>query len=103
MAIQQGNAVCVMGCPKDTSTGLEGLFNFQIHEAEELWQKKIFIPKNEYISVYVPLLKKQNKTKTIPWCVACTNPNDRMTFRDGNFSFPAFWYQEVSVLPVNYK
>ena len=29
MAIQRGNAVCVMGCPKDTSTGLEGLFKFQ--------------------------------------------------------------------------
>ena len=25
-----------MGCPKDQSTGLEGLFNFQVHEAEEL-------------------------------------------------------------------
>ena len=36
MAIQQGNAVCSMGCPKDTSKGLEGLFNFQVHEAEEL-------------------------------------------------------------------
>jgi hypothetical protein len=36
MAIQRGNAVCVMGCPKDRSPGLEGLFNFQVHEAEEL-------------------------------------------------------------------
>ena len=36
MVIQQGNAVCVMGCPKDTSSGLEGLFYFQVHEAEEL-------------------------------------------------------------------
>ena len=36
MAIQQGNAVCVMGYPKNTSTGLDGLFNFQVHEAEEL-------------------------------------------------------------------
>ena len=36
MAIQRGNAVCVMGCVKDTSSGLEGLFNFQVHEAEEL-------------------------------------------------------------------
>ena len=27
MAIQRGNVVCVMGCPKNTSTGLEGLFN----------------------------------------------------------------------------
>ena len=36
MAIQKGNAVCVMGCVKDTSSGLEGLFNFQVHEAEEL-------------------------------------------------------------------
>ena len=26
----------VMGCPKNTSTGLEGLFNFQVHEAEVL-------------------------------------------------------------------
>ena len=26
----------VMGCPKEKSTGLEGLFNFQVHEAEEL-------------------------------------------------------------------
>ena len=34
MAIQQGNAVCVMGCPKSTSTGLEGLFNFHVQEAE---------------------------------------------------------------------
>ena len=45
MAIQKGNAVCVMGCVKDKSSGLEGLegleglkglFNFQVHEAEEL-------------------------------------------------------------------
>ena len=36
MAIQRGNAVCVMGCPKNRSTGLEGLFNFQVHEAEVL-------------------------------------------------------------------
>ena len=32
MAIQRGNAVCVMGCPNEQSTG----FNFQVHEAEEL-------------------------------------------------------------------
>ena len=36
MAIQRGNAICVMGCPKDRSPGLEGLFSFQFHEAEEL-------------------------------------------------------------------
>ena len=36
MAIKQGNAVCVMGCAKEQSIGLEGLFNFQVHEAEEL-------------------------------------------------------------------
>ena len=36
MAIQRGNAVCVMGCPKDRSSGLEGLFNFQVHVAEVL-------------------------------------------------------------------
>ena len=32
IAIQRGNAVCVMGCPKDRSPGLEGLFNFQVEE-----------------------------------------------------------------------
>ena len=36
IAIQRGNSVCVMGCPKEQSTGLEGLFNFQVHKAEEL-------------------------------------------------------------------
>ena len=37
MAIQQGNAVCVMGCSKiHLKAYLEGLFNFQVHEAEEL-------------------------------------------------------------------
>ena len=36
MAIQRGNAVCVMGCPKNRSSGLEGLLNFQVHEAEVL-------------------------------------------------------------------
>ena len=36
MAIQLGNAVCVMGCPKDTSTGIKALFKFQVHEVEEL-------------------------------------------------------------------
>ena len=36
MAIQKGNAHCVTGCVKDKSSGLEGLFNFQVHEAEEL-------------------------------------------------------------------
>ena len=30
MAIQKGNAVCVVGCPKDTFSGLEGLFNFHV-------------------------------------------------------------------------
>ena len=43
MAIQKGNTVCVMGCPKDNSSGLDGLFNFQVHEAEELWWKNIYI------------------------------------------------------------
>ena len=28
MAIQWDNAVCVMGCVKEQSSGLEGLFNF---------------------------------------------------------------------------
>jgi hypothetical protein len=36
IAIQKGNAVCMMGCPKDIFSGLEGLFNFQVHDAEEL-------------------------------------------------------------------
>ena len=36
MAIQLGNLVCVPGCVKERSSGLEGLFNFQVHEAEEL-------------------------------------------------------------------
>jgi hypothetical protein len=36
MAIQKGNAVCVMGCPKNRSSGLEGLFDFQVHKAEVL-------------------------------------------------------------------
>ena len=35
MAIQRGNAACVTTCVKERS-GLEGLFNFQIHKAEEL-------------------------------------------------------------------
>ena len=33
---QWDNAVCVMGCVKEQSSGLEGLFNFHVHEAEEL-------------------------------------------------------------------
>ena len=37
MAIQKGKASCVQGCVKDTSPGLEGLFNFQVHQAKELW------------------------------------------------------------------
>ena len=36
IAIQQGKAVCVMGCQKDTSSGLKVLFNFEVHEAEGL-------------------------------------------------------------------
>ena len=36
MAIQRGDAQCVMGCVKDTSSGLEGLFIFQVLEDEEL-------------------------------------------------------------------
>ena len=35
-AIQQGNAVGVMGCPKSTSTGLGGPFNFHVQKAEML-------------------------------------------------------------------
>ena len=37
MAIQKGNAQCVTGCVKDRSSGLEGLFNFHVQEADELW------------------------------------------------------------------
>ena len=37
MAIQRGNAVCVMGCPKNRSSGIEGIFIFQVH----LKRKKI--------------------------------------------------------------
>ena len=33
----RGNAQCVQGCVKDRSSGLEGLFNFHVQEAEELW------------------------------------------------------------------
>ena len=36
MAIQRDNAICVTTCVKDQSSGLEGLFDFQVHEAEEL-------------------------------------------------------------------
>jgi hypothetical protein len=36
MAIQKGNAQRVTGCVKDRSSGLEGLFNFHVQEAEEL-------------------------------------------------------------------
>ena len=34
MAVQKGKVVCVMGCPKDNSSDLDGLFNFQVHEEE---------------------------------------------------------------------
>ena len=36
IAIQKGNAVCVRGCHKKESPGLEGLFNFHVQEAEML-------------------------------------------------------------------
>ena len=36
MAIQKGNAVCVRGCPKKTSPGLEGLFSFHVQDVETL-------------------------------------------------------------------
>ena len=42
MGIQRGNAVCGMGCPKNRSAGLEGLFNFQVHEASAVI-KKIYL------------------------------------------------------------
>ena len=32
-----------MGCPKEKSTGLEGLFNFQVHEAKEYDQKYLYL------------------------------------------------------------
>ena len=37
MAMQKGNAQCVTGSVKDWSSGLEGLINFHVREAEELW------------------------------------------------------------------
>ena len=43
MAIQKGNAVCVMGCPKDNSSGLDGQFNFQVHEAEAMMKKYLYL------------------------------------------------------------
>ena len=33
MAIQKGNVVCFRGCPKKSSQGLNGLFNFHVQEA----------------------------------------------------------------------
>ena len=36
IAIQKGNAKCITDCVKDRSSGLEGLFNFHVQEAEEL-------------------------------------------------------------------
>jgi hypothetical protein len=36
MAVQKGKTVCVRSCPKKTSPGLEGLFNFHVQEAEML-------------------------------------------------------------------
>merc|ERR1711997_398110 len=36
IAIQKGNAQCVTGCVKDRSSGLEGLFNFHVQQADEL-------------------------------------------------------------------
>ena len=35
-AIQRGNAICVTTSVKEQSSGLEGLLNFQVYEAEEL-------------------------------------------------------------------
>lgn len=49
MAIQRGNASCITTCVKECSSGLEGLFNFQTHEAEELWWK---------ISIYITIVRK---------------------------------------------
>ena len=49
MAIQRGNAQCVMGCVEDKSSdlgtsGLEGLFNFQVvHEAASYDKKNLYI------------------------------------------------------------
>ena len=31
---KKSNAVCVRGCPKKTSAGLEGHFNFHVQETE---------------------------------------------------------------------
>ena len=36
LAIQKGNVQCVTGCVKDRYSGLQGLFNFHVQEAEEL-------------------------------------------------------------------
>ena len=36
---------------KEQYTGLEGLFNFQVHEAEELWQR--------YIYLYLPNIENE--------------------------------------------
>ena len=46
----QCNAICVTTCVKDQSSGLEGLFNFQVHEAEELWSKKCFFIPNIFLN-----------------------------------------------------
>ena len=37
MSVQKGNAVCIRGYPKKTSTSLEGLFNFLVQEAEKTY------------------------------------------------------------------
>ena len=57
MAIQQGNVVCVMRCLKNISTGVEGLFNYQVHEAEVLRQN-IFIP-----NIFLTTLKKNKRQR----------------------------------------
>ena len=53
-------AICVTTCVKDTSSGLEGLFNFQVHEAEELWWKKKYIC-DKFIPNIFPTTLNMNK------------------------------------------
>ena len=54
MAIQQGNAVCVMGCPKNISTGLEGLaYSIFKYMKQKCYDKKIFVSNIFLTRIYV--------------------------------------------------
>ena len=65
MAIQRGNAVCIMGCVKERFLGLEGLFNFKVPYESPILGQLLDLISPTKINLFEPRFKSYD-----PWDMA---------------------------------